>query len=66
MDSGAARRGVATGGAAVGPARVPPKATGSGEDRRRRRSIGTTEEADMAAGAGIRGKSLPRLRDGTN
>lgn len=65
MGSGAARRGVATGGA-VGPARVPRKATGSGEDRRRRRSIGTTEGADTAAGAGIRGKSLPRLRDGTN
>lgn len=64
MGSGAARRGVATGGA-VGPARVPRKATGSGEDRRRRRSIGTTEEG-TAAGAGIRGKSLPRLRDGTN
>ena len=66
MGSGAARRGVATGGAAVGPARVPPKATGSGEDRRRRRSIAITEAAGMAAGAGIRGKSLPRLRDGTN
>ena len=66
MDSGAARRGVATGGVVVGPVRVPRKATGFGEDRRRRRSIGTTEEADMAAGAGVRGKSLPRLRDGTN
>ena len=65
MGSGAARRGVATGAAVVGPARVPPKATGFGEDRRRRRSIGTTEEG-TAAGAGIRGKSLPRLPDGTN
>jgi hypothetical protein len=65
VGSGAARRGVATGGAAVGPARVPRKATGSGEDHRRRRSIGTTA-GDTAAGAGIRGKSLPRLRDGTN
>ena len=65
MDSGAARRGVATGGVVVDPARVPRKATGSGEDRRRRRSIGTTE-AGTAAGAGIRGKSLPRLPDGTN
>ena len=65
MGSGAARRGVGTGGV-VGPARVPPKATGSGEDRCRRRSIGTTEAAGTAAGAGTRGKSLPRLPDGTN